>query len=218
LEHPLNATDPSGYFLKYLTGAWGSLWDDIKPYAGMIVGIAGFMICATCGVAYFMSVGFASGYIGSYVMTGNHRSAFRAGVVGGISAAAFYGIGRHYSGLSGCTSQSTINFGGNFLTKGQVAGQILAHASVGGATAVAQRGKFGHGFVAAGVTKALTNAQLHVADRSVIAGALLASTIGGTVSEMTGGKFRNGANTAAMQFLLNAVASATKEHASNDDD
>ena len=85
---------------------------------------------------------------------------------------------------------------------------IGAHATAGGVLSVLQGGKFGHGFVSAGVSKALTpsiskvQTGLSVGSKD-LGQALIAGTVGGTVSKMTGGKFSNGAITAAFANLFN---------------
>src|SRR5690606_31590954 len=72
---------------------------------------------------------------------------------------------------------------------------------------VLQGGKFGHGFISAGFTKfAITNwiDQIGSDDWDGILGrTAIASVTGGTVSELTGGKFANGAQTAAFAHLFN---------------
>jgi len=62
--------------------------------------------------------------------------------------------------------------------------------TLGGVTSVLRGGKFGHGFVSAGVG-GLTGSQLQgLGDFGRIVGSAI---VGGTVSEVTGGKFANGA-------------------------
>ena len=65
-----------------------------------------------------------------------------------------------------------------------------------------QGGKFGHGFLSAGVSKAATPAvTTHI--NGAPAQAVTLAIVGGTVSEVTGGKFANGAITSAMAFAFN---------------
>ena len=68
-------------------------------------------------------------------------------------------------------------------------------------------GKFGHGFVSAGLSKALSP----LADTDhLFRDGLVNAAIGGTVSEITGGDFGNGAVMAATQYAFNALAQAPK--------
>jgi len=70
-----------------------------------------------------------------------------------------------------------------------------------------QGGKFGHGFFSAGVTKGMGGALLPGGDNlttaQVAQGTVISAIIGGTASVISGGKFSNGAKTAAMQYLYN---------------
>ena len=93
----------------------------------------------------------------------------------------------------------------------------------GGITSVLQGGKFGHGFLSAGFAKAVTtylpfdklgldgigdkyDGWEYVAGRTTVA-----AISGGTASVIGGGKFENGAKTAALAHLLNAEQSNIKE-------
>ncbi|WP_195732930.1 hypothetical protein [Glaciecola sp. MH2013] len=82
-------------------------------------------------------------------------------------------------------------------------------------------GKFGHGFFSAGITKGLTpyfdgigGSDFEVNGYN-IAEAAIAGILGGTISEATGGKFANGAITAAMGNLFNNQSK--KEDTSEDE-
>lgn len=48
-----------------------------------------------------------------------------------------------------------IKFGGNVLKTSQAVAQIGSHAVLGGVMSVLQGGKFGHGFISSGFTKAI---------------------------------------------------------------
>jgi hypothetical protein len=81
----------------------------------------------------------------------------------------------------------------------------------GGVMAELQGGSFGHGFLAAGITKAVNvNDRVGVAENLASARVIVAALIGGTVSEMTGGEFANGAITAAMAQVLNGEQDAQR--------
>lgn len=88
---------------------------------------------------------------------------------------------------------------------------IASHAVVGGIGAVINGGKFGNGFVSAGVVKGLGGAFLPGGNELVdtpdmIKNTVISAVIGGTASVLTGGKFGNGAQTGAMQYMLNQAA------------
>lgn len=143
--------------------------------------------------------------------------ALRGAFTAAITTYAFQRIGGHFKGLSdanvnavaweGAQLNSFYNFGGNLLTGGQAAAQIAAHAVVGGISAELSGGKFGHGFFSAGVTKGLGGAFLpggsDLSGGDIAKGTVVSMVIGGTASVISGGKFANGANTAAFQYLFN---------------
>lgn len=72
-----------------------------------------------------------------------------------------------------------------------------------------QGGKFGHGFISAGIVKAFTPGiekikSIRLRNGKSLGQAIAAGVLGGTVSAMTGGKFANGAITGMFQNLYNA--------------
>jgi RHS repeat-associated protein len=100
---------------------------------------------------------------------------------------------------------------------------IFGHGVLGGAVSVAQGGKFGSGFTAGAIGKAVTlgmqgSGPMYEMDSKgfvntdwdAVAGRTFVAAIsGGLASELSGGSFANGAVTAAMQHLFNAELSET---------
>lgn len=76
----------------------------------------------------------------------------------------------------------------------------------GGTLVVLCGGKFVHGFVSAGLNKVLS--PLASTDRLAANGAINAA-IGGTIREITGGDFANGAAVAAKRYALYQLLSET---------
>jgi hypothetical protein len=114
-----------------------------------------------------------------------------------------------------CHTADFVDFAGTGLSAGQFAGQVAAHAAAGGALTALQGGKFGHGFISAGVSKALTPAIGDAIGKEgsagyVARGTIVSAVVGGTTSVLSGGKFANGAATGAFQFLFNQVASGAQ--------
>lgn len=76
-------------------------------------------------------------------------------------------------------------------------------------------GKFGHGFISAGVTKGVGGTFLpggsNLSSGEIASGTAISAVIGGTVSSLTGGKFANGAQTGAFQYLFNQASVAIKQ-------
>lgn len=87
--------------------------------------------------------------------------------------------------------------------------KALSHGLAGGIISDLQGGKFGHGFISAGLTKGAQVAGM-ISDK-LIQGVLQSAVLGGTISKITGGKFANGAITAAFQFAMNKYVSSKLE-------
>ncbi|MCH9691792.1 MAG: hypothetical protein K0U59_06995, partial [Gammaproteobacteria bacterium] len=178
-NNPLNATDPSGYFIATLAGFIAYAAGANAVVTGIIVGIAAFAETMMNG--------------------GNFADALKNGIISGVAAGAFTSM------------RSGFDFAS--ATWGETAILGLKFGAVGGITSVLQGGKFGHGFVSAGVSaftgKALGGtkfgASLGRGDQAVSQ-----IVIGGTVSKATGGKFANGAATAAFQAVVAAAASGSR--------
>ncbi|MCE2026862.1 RHS repeat-associated core domain-containing protein [Sessilibacter corallicola] len=200
-NNPLNATDPTGFFFDKIFGELNELFGDAAPF----LSIALFAIAPGIAAWATQSIGhaFAFGFVTGGIASGNLRGAF----IGGISGAAFRAIGGQFTAKQGF-----------FKTGG--AGHIAAHAATGGVLEELKGGKFGHGFVSAGIVK-FTAPYVSGIDAIEVGGtsiaeAVTAAAIGGTVSEITGGKFANGATTAFFQNVFNAQAN--DERSENDDD
>ncbi|MYK28567.1 MAG: RHS repeat-associated core domain-containing protein, partial [Gammaproteobacteria bacterium] len=169
LNNPLAYTDPSGYFLKGLLRPLASIAISVwLPGAGIWTGTGLF---AANGIGAVAASGFIAGAVGSGTLKG--------AVFGAFNAAALNGLGG-------------VPFGGDL---GGVAVRSATYGFVGGVMGVLQSGRFGHGFLSAFATQAaagrigaLEYERLRVA---------AAAALGGTVSAATGGKFANGAATAA---------------------
>ncbi|MBE0386412.1 hypothetical protein PLUTE_a0892 [Pseudoalteromonas luteoviolacea DSM 6061] len=194
LNNPLSYTDPSGYLFNKIFKKLNKALGDFAPVFGIgLMFIPGMQAWAAKSIWHAAAVGFGIGG----VSTGSLKGA----IIGGLSGAAFYQVGSHFN-----TKFKGVDFGK--LDLAQQLEWAGSHALVGGITSVASGGKFGHGFVSAGFTKmAMGNAGFNMdnIEPEAIAGrTIVAALIGGTASSLTGGKFANGATTAAMAQLLNA--------------
>ena len=87
------------------------------------------------------------------------------------------------------------------------AAKATAHGIVGGISSVLSGGKFGHGFAAAGFTQAIGQTTNLFTENpqgmARLGNAAKAALIGGTASKLSGGKFGNGAMTAAFSRVFN---------------
>lgn len=206
-NNPLNASDPSGYFLKKV---FQKVFDDILgitevPALNTIFQIAACTIGGPAGCA-------AYSYASTLGHGGSYGDALKAGVIAGVSAYAFEAIGDWglQNGSTIQTSQFNVRMGEALWVSPEVAAKMVGlHAVTGGIVAELQGGKFGHGFFSAGIVKTVTPTILSLPNAEIKTVASM--IVGGTVSELTGGKFANGAQTAAFQYLYNAASSLAEE-------
>jgi len=82
---------------------------------------------------------------------------------------------------------------------------VAAHAAVGCASAAASGGNCGQGALAAGFGKLATVGMPTAFQENHAYGMTYASVVGGTASVLGGGKFANGATTAAFGYLFNEM-------------
>lgn len=192
-NNPMSMTDPSGYFFKSLFGFVKKYWRIIAAAvityftAGAAAGWAaswGFGAVGT--MANSIVAGAMTGFIGGAVATGSLKGA----MYGALSGAVFGAIGNQIHGAEGTK---------NAWSTGE---QMFAHGVAGGVMSSLQGGKFGHGFISAGLMKGVGK----IETSATLGRTLIQAIAGGTISRLTGGKFGNGAITAAIQYLVNEVA------------
>ncbi|MBC6428954.1 MAG: RHS repeat-associated core domain-containing protein, partial [Cellvibrionales bacterium] len=115
LNNPLNATDPTGYFVFTLAAL---------VYTAVAEGIKWYVVSAIFAAASFAD---------TLVAGGSLSDALRAGAISGLSAAAFSAVG---------ASNSFSYAIGDGLE--QLAINAVANGVVGGITSILSGGKFGH--------------------------------------------------------------------------
>ena len=227
MNNPLSYTDPSGFFFKKIKKFFKKHWKTIVTIAlvavvgfftfGAVLGaLAGLAKSGLAGAIAAGSIagavaGAASGFVGGFTGTllhgGGMGSAFKVGLKGAAAGAA--------------TGAATGAIGGYF---GDTAGSLhelaraTSHGVAQGGFAEVQGGDFGSSFLAgfsgsiAGSAMGGTKfGQKHFGKSGsgwdggkIVARTAAAAAVGGTVSEIGGGKFANGAATAAMVHLFNA--------------
>lgn len=201
LNNPLAYTDPSGHFFKKL---WNSKWFRTALAIAVAVWTGGMALKAGlswAGAAWAAGGGFASGVIAG--------GGVKSGVRGAFSATVFWGIGSYYQKVAIAQKGQ--------LTSSQQAAKVALHGVSGGVMGHINGGDFGSSFVAAGLAEAIAPAMSGVSDNPYAQGFMVA-LVGGTASEMTGGKFSNGAAAAAFSFAFNCVAHGCTQMASVDAD
>ncbi|WP_299939497.1 RHS repeat-associated core domain-containing protein [uncultured Microbulbifer sp.] len=174
-NNPLSYTDPSGYSKwtrfrdRWLNGRAIHYKLSQNPTLNAVVQVG------VCIMAQAACPAVLAGYnaVQTYQVTGSWALAFKNGVLGGISAGAF-------AGMPGGWSPTAFALRGTF----------------GGVLSVIGGGKFGHGFVSAGVGGGFGK-DTQLATRMLVSG---------SISEATGGKFANGAATAAFAMAMGSIA------------
>jgi RHS repeat-associated protein len=199
LNNPLSATDPSGNF-------------SLRQALGIVVGVVAAIISGQLWALNNLWASFATAVAGGFASAAIATGSLKAGLWGAISAAAFWGIGNYFSGqvkVAVPTESGVIEIVRNIPSGSSVA-KVAAHAITGGTLTHLQGGKFGHGFVAAGFTEALSPAVGQLGEGrnfgTVLKKTAASAAIGGTASKLSGGSFANGATTGAFQQLFNQVA------------
>jgi RHS repeat-associated protein len=180
LNNPLTYTDPTGMM---------SIGNILKIVVAIVITVytggaaAGawsfFGASITAGSLAAYGVAALGGFAAGVITTGT----LKGGLIGAFGAALTLGIGNM----------------GNAYNWGNTA-RTFAQAAGGGIMSSLQGGRFGDGFVSAGLTAAVMP-QIGKIQNDVgrtITGALA----GGTISEITGGKFANGAMSGAIQAAM----------------
>lgn len=178
-NNPCTYTDPTGY-LK-----WGRI---IRMAAAIVVAVV--IMQPEWGLAVALKLSAFEGAVLAGAAAGAVSSgSLKGAVIGGISGGMFYGIGSFVDGLE--------------LTKvADWAVRGAMHGLGGGAMSMMQGGEFGSGFLAAGMAGFMGPAIKSL--KLEFVGELAARmVVGGVGSKLAGGKFENGAVTAAFAYLFN---------------
>jgi RHS repeat-associated protein len=166
-------------------------------------GVAGLVVAGAIG-------GFLAGGINAALAGGEFKDILKGAIIGGIQGAASAGIG--HSGYFG----EGVSFGSKVA-------MTVAHGVLGGTINEVMGGSFQDGFLSAAAGKGATflpgiggflSPGADKADTlscNILTRTALAGVIGGTASALGGGKFANGAYTAAMQHLFNEEAAKVKK-------
>ena len=186
LNNPLKYTDPSGYFFSAIISAF-------------VASVATKSIIAAVGAKLFLAkvaIAYITAYTVTYATTGSGKAAQNAG----LSAGLFMGIGELRGGTIGANGKMQYKPGwgdGQWKT-------LSAHGLAGGIVQHQAGGKFSAGFLS-GFTSSYFGSSVPSGGDSakLITNTITDAIIGGTVSVLGGGKFRNGARTSAFRYLFN---------------
>lgn len=219
-NNPLKYTDPTGYWkwgggaivgavVGFATGGPGGAVagfliggnEDVNKFVKdnwreiAIVTVAVVVTVALPGAGAMitgMAAGAASGATRAALYGGDFQDilagAIKGGAIGGVSGAAFFGVGEAFTGMEG-------SLGGSL-------GSIGAHGVVGGGISEMQEsGSFWKGFASGAFTKATSAYGPEFSGHG--ANVARAAVVGGTVAQISGGKFANGAIIGAYSYALN---------------
>ncbi len=193
LNNPLSLIDPSGY--SWFSRNWKSL-------VAACVGIAASVITAGgasgLGIAIIAGAvgGAASAFTNALLNGANVGEILKSTIGGGLMGALSGGL-NYYAG------------GGDFLLR------LVKHSCFDAAMEGIQGGNMLHGFISGAINGA---SDTFIGGMDMAKGLRIAcnAVIGGTVSEIGGGKFANGAITSAFSMMFNGLMH--QETASPEDD
>ncbi|MBU6462902.1 MAG: RHS repeat protein [Bradyrhizobium sp.] len=174
----------------------------VLPGLGLVAGSLGLAVASAAGGAII-----ATGLSG-----GNLSQTLKAGLIAGVTAFAFYGVGDLTNQFSGANPLPDGGHGTPTFSSDAYAVNVAGHAAVGCLSSVASGGECGSGALSGAVGSALSpltskvfpNARTNTAQ--LMGGTIVEATAGGLASVAGGGKFENGAVTAAFGYMFNAVA------------
>ncbi len=204
MNNPLKYTDPSGYWslnpFKAISKAWRSVWRGVKKYGRQIVAIVAAFYTGGATLAAGWSVwasGAAAGFAGGAISTGSLKGAIRGAVLGGVTASVANHIGYGKSSFAKWAQKDIYN-------------KAIAHGLSQGAISQVSGGNFKEGFLGGAFSSYTGDAWLDTSSGGVFIDTMISSVSGGIAAELGGGKFANGAMTAAFVSLYNHGSSAYK--------
>jgi len=189
LNNPLSYTDPTGYFFD-------SLFDFISNIPRMI-----YKFVTHPAVVMFATAIITAGF-GGLALTGNviADGAITGAVIGGMSGGDLQSL------VTGAISGAIFAQVGNLKADWKLAngslGATALSATAGGVTSVIQGRDFKSGFLAAGLGE-LAGPKIESLTEDETARFLAHGLVGGTAAVLGGGKFANGAITAAFRYAAN---------------
>jgi len=192
-NNPLSAVDYSGY------GFFSSIFKGAKNLVkGVVKGISNALKNPVIRTAVSIYVGYQLG-LGSWQM---FDSAVANGAAGGFAAGLIQGRGDLKVAVQGAVTGAAFGQVGDWAKAGTWGKEMtaFAHGVTGGVTGAAFGGDFQSGFLAAGFAQ---YAGSQLPNMSFEGGLVARMAIGGTASVLGGGKFDNGAMTAAFAYMFN---------------
>jgi RHS repeat-associated protein len=201
-NNPLSLLDPSGFSWigdvfsaigNFFSGVWNAITGGLKAILSNSIFRAVIQI-AICAIPAVGVPGCALAAAGLTLASGGSAAQAALAFIFTFASAAVWGAEGDLT-----TSRNFIDAtgGGGLGTK---AATVLAHGVVGGALSVSQGGNFMQGFAAGAAGEAAT---LGSSGQSFEVRLAVVAAAGGLASQLTGGKFANGAITGAFAYLYN---------------
>jgi RHS repeat-associated protein len=172
------------------TGYWGRRE---QAYLRSIVAIGITIWFPGFATQAFGLTGFQTTVLTGFLVGSVQTGTLKGGLQGAFSAALFHGVGTKFGGAHWSI-------------------RAAAHGVAGGIMAEVQGGRFGHGFASAGSAELLAPVVQH-AEGTGPGEAIARMIVGGTASVASGGKFANGAVTAAFSYAFGQMATNRQEAA-----
>jgi len=226
-NHPLCLTDPSGFI------SWGAILGIVVAVVvGIVVSIVAPELVAAVapylgagstfaegtvgyGIVSAAGFGFGSAFAGTLYAGGSIGQALQAGLVSGAIAAATAGFSQGI--LPGIVKYVSSYAGDGYGGLVQAAGNLV----IGGVVSEAQGGSFGEGVLAAIGYSVTSGINITIPGEAGSFGSYLrvavAAVGGGLATELGGGKFENGAVTAAFLQMYGEAQSAHYYAKENDE-
>jgi RHS repeat-associated protein len=207
-NNPLAFIDPNGYSWlssffhaigTFFNRTFGVLFREF-PILGNLFELAAMV--AICGPAFSVCSAVVAGLSTTFVAgvtSGNLGYALKAGLIAGVTAIANFAVGTLAQGVGGM--------------EGYLLG-AAGHALVGCVSAIASAGNCGPAALAGGISslsRGFTNGY------GGFAGLVMNAVVGGLASVAGGGKFANGAVTAAFAYLTSPQSGSAEREPTNAD-
>lgn len=195
---PMACTDPTGYFnlrkfvrtvVAIVVAYYGAGWLE----ASGIAAPGTFATLTSTGYSATLPGAATAGFFSGAIAGGS----FKSGVYGAFNAFLFYGVGEAVgdAGLAGKTAYDVDRF----------AAAVILHGVAGCVGSAAAGGRCGPEALSGALSKAAL--PWTASYQEGIERAMVHAVVGGTASALGGGKFANGAMTAAFSYLFNHLLS-----------
>lgn len=201
-NNPMTCTDPSGQLSlfghKILPGLINNRNFRFAAAiaASMLLGpeaaiwSEGGLLAGTVTNPYMQAA--IAGFVSGTISTGN----IRGGLQGMVSAEIFYGVGQEFGKYADAAGD---------IDWGKYGQAVAAHGVAGCVSSELSGEKCGPGFISAAFSKAVSPVTGPMGRSDPTGGLITSMIVGGTGSVLGGGKFANGATTAAFGYIFNCL-------------